>query len=76
MDQENHSDRGDEERAMENEDPGDVESSLSEISEKSMRASYQEPLLVKGTKSNRSNTTSQIAIVGANTCPIESLDYE
>lgn len=22
------------------------------------------------------NTTSQIAIVGANTCPIESLDYE
>jgi chloride channel 7 len=22
------------------------------------------------------NTTSQIAVVGANTCPIESLDYE
>ncbi|RDX88086.1 Chloride channel protein CLC-c, partial [Mucuna pruriens] len=29
------------------------------------------PLLVK-----RVNTTSQIAIVGANLCPIESLDYE
>ncbi|GKU88914.1 hypothetical protein SLEP1_g3123 [Rubroshorea leprosula] len=29
------------------------------------------PLLVK-----RTNTTSQIAIIGANTCPIESLDYE
>lgn len=32
---------------------------------------YSEPLLVK-----RRNTTSQIAIVGANVCPIESLDYE
>ncbi|KAJ8769181.1 hypothetical protein K2173_000956 [Erythroxylum novogranatense] len=31
----------------------------------------REPLLVK-----RVNTTSQIAIVGSNTCPIESLDYE
>uniref|UniRef100_A0A2P2JYU8 Chloride channel protein n=2 Tax=Rhizophora mucronata TaxID=61149 RepID=A0A2P2JYU8_RHIMU len=30
------------------------------------------PLLVR----NRKNTTSQIAIVGANSCPIESLDYE
>jgi chloride channel 7 len=29
------------------------------------------PLLYHGT-----NTTSQMAIVGANTCPIESLDYE
>lgn len=33
---------------------------------------FQQPLLAK----NRKNTTSQIAIVGANTCPIESLDYE
>ncbi|KAM7513896.1 hypothetical protein LguiA_003479 [Lonicera macranthoides] len=33
--------------------------------------SYTEPLLRK-----RTNTTSQIAIVGANACPIESLDYE
>ncbi|XP_057972011.1 chloride channel protein CLC-c-like isoform X2 [Malania oleifera] len=31
----------------------------------------REPLL-----RNRMNTTSQIAIVGANVCPIESLDYE
>ncbi|XP_010274995.1 PREDICTED: chloride channel protein CLC-c [Nelumbo nucifera] len=31
----------------------------------------REPLLKK-----RTNTTSQIAIVGANVCPIESLDYE
>lgn len=33
--------------------------------------SYGEPLLTR-----RINTTSQIAIVGANLCPIESLDYE
>jgi len=32
----------------------------------------REPLLLKRT----TNTTSQIAIVGANVCPIESLDYE
>lgn len=32
----------------------------------------KEPLLSK----NKINTTSQIAIVGANICPIESLDYE
>lgn len=32
----------------------------------------REPLLLK----SRVNTTSQIAIVGANVCPIESLDYE
>lgn len=34
--------------------------------------SLHEPLLLK----NRKNTTSQIAIVGANVSPIESLDYE
>jgi chloride channel 7 len=34
--------------------------------------SAREPLLRKRTM----NTTSQIAIVGANVCPIESLDYE
>ena len=33
---------------------------------------FQQPLLAR----NRKNTTSHIAIVGANTCPIESLDYE
>ncbi|KAL6997887.1 hypothetical protein U1Q18_008014 [Sarracenia purpurea var. burkii] len=38
-------------------------------SDKSMAC--REPLLTK-----RKNTTSQIAIVGANICPIESLDYE
>ncbi|KAI8023489.1 Chloride channel protein CLC-c [Camellia lanceoleosa] len=32
----------------------------------------REPLLVK----SRTNNTSQIAIVGANACPIESLDYD
>ncbi|XWS11548.1 hypothetical protein CRYUN_Cryun37aG0007800 [Craigia yunnanensis] len=34
--------------------------------------SMKEPLLFK----NRINTTSQTAIVGANLCPIQSLDYE
>lgn len=33
---------------------------------------FRQPLLAR----NRKNTTSQIAIVGANSCPIESLDYE
>ncbi|PON61839.1 Chloride channel [Parasponia andersonii] len=33
--------------------------------------SFKEPLL-----RSRTNNTSQIAIVGANVCPIESLDYE
>lgn len=41
----------------------------SQFSERNM--TYEEPLLVK-----RTNTTSQIAIVGSNLCPIESLDYE
>nr|XP_045090612.1 chloride channel protein CLC-c-like [Aegilops tauschii subsp. strangulata] len=36
------------------------------------RGSACEPLMRKRTI----NTTSQIAIVGANICPIESLDYE
>lgn len=46
----------------------------SSFSEKSLSdGMIREPLLVK---SMRTNTTSQIAIVGANVCPIESLDYE
>ncbi|KAF5952063.1 hypothetical protein HYC85_010007 [Camellia sinensis] len=46
----------------------------SSFSEKSLNGGMiREPLLVK---SRRTNTTSQIAIVGANVCPIESLDYE
>lgn len=39
--------------------------------ERENRTTYGEPLLTK-----RKNTTSQIAIVGSNVCPIESLDYE
>lgn len=39
--------------------------------ERENRTTFSEPLLTK-----RKNTTSQIAIVGSNVCPIESLDYE
>ncbi|GMI68571.1 chloride channel C [Hibiscus trionum] len=42
----------------------DIESEVGE-------RTYSKPLLIK-----RANTTSQIAIVGANVCPVESLDYE
>ncbi|KAK7270755.1 hypothetical protein RJT34_26153 [Clitoria ternatea] len=49
-----------------NEEIGRYWSGLSE-----RNTSHSKPLLVK-----RINTTSQIAIVGANLCPIESLDYE
>lgn len=41
----------------------------SDLSERN--TSMRQPLLRK-----RTNTTSQIAVVGANICPIESLDYE
>lgn len=50
-------------------DGNDINRYWSEISEKNM--TYEEPLLKK-----RVNTTSQIAIIGANISPIESLDYE
>lgn len=43
----------------------------SDVSDKNASFSYSQPLLIK-----RTNTTSQVAIVGANICPIESLDYE
>jgi hypothetical protein len=43
-----------------------LERNVSDLSE------LREPLVRKRTL----NTTSQIAIVGANVCPIESLDYE
>ncbi|RWW57094.1 hypothetical protein BHE74_00036172 [Ensete ventricosum] len=36
------------------------------------KAGMREPLLRRRTM----NTTSQLAVVGANVCPIESLDYE
>lgn len=42
----------------------------SDFSEKEIP--LMEPLLLK----SKLNTTSQTAIVGANVCPIESLDYE
>ncbi|XVF60958.1 hypothetical protein PTKIN_Ptkin08bG0089300 [Pterospermum kingtungense] len=52
----------DEEKEVMNEnDGGDIES----------ERMYNQPLLIK-----RRNTSSQIAIVGANVCPVESLDYE
>lgn len=40
--------------------------------DKKREMKLRQPLLVK----NRRNHTSQHAIVGANICPIESLDYE
>lgn len=70
MERERKVNRGDNDCDIENEGLQDsIERYWSEISEKNR--SYREPLLVK-----RVNTTSQIAIVGANVCPIESLDYE
>lgn len=42
------------------------------FSRRNSGGSLHEPLLYK----NRTNTTSQIAIVGANVSAIESLDYE
>ncbi|CAN4110768.1 unnamed protein product [Withania somnifera] len=40
----------------------------------SSESGFREPLLVS--KSRGFNNTSQLAIIGANVCPIESLDYE
>ncbi|KAK4788206.1 hypothetical protein SAY86_019525 [Trapa natans] len=51
------------------EEEGDIEIEGGE------RKPLREPLLLQKTPS-RINTSSQIAIVGANICPIESLDYE
>ncbi|XP_043698325.1 chloride channel protein CLC-c-like [Telopea speciosissima] len=50
-------------------DRRDLERNCSDISEKDTM--IREPLLKR-----RMNTTSQIAIIGSNVCPIESLDYE
>lgn len=72
MDQENIMNHGDDVHDIENEglwDGKEIKRYLSEVSDKNI--TYKEPFLVK-----RTNTTSQIAIVGANVCPIESLDYE
>lgn len=46
-------------------------SNESSCSEKDMAGTIREPLLT-----SQMNTTSQIVLVGANICPIESLDYE
>lgn len=72
MDQENNVNHSDDVHDIENEgllDGKEIERYWSELRDKNM--TYTEPLLVK-----RTNTTSQIAIIGANVCPIESLDYE
>ena len=72
MDQDKNVNQSDDVLDIENEcllDGKEIERCRSEVSDKSL--SYTKPLLVK-----RINTTSQIAIVGANVCPIESLDYE
>lgn len=62
-------------------DKGDIETSdVGGVLERNGSSFYEdkelvgarEPLLRKAT----TNNTSQIAIVGANLCPIESLDYE
>lgn len=72
MDQEKHVNQSDDVHDIENEgllDGKEIERCRSEVSDKNL--SFTKLLLVK-----RTNTTSQIAIVGANICPIESLDYE
>ncbi|XP_075661857.1 chloride channel protein CLC-c-like isoform X2 [Castanea sativa] len=72
MDQEKNVNQSDDVHDIENEgllDGKEIERYRSEVSDKNL--SNTKPLLVK-----RTNTTSQIAIVGANVCPIESLDYE
>ncbi|CAN4108198.1 unnamed protein product [Withania somnifera] len=51
------------------EDEKDLERNISMDSE----SGFREPLLVS---KSRVNNTSQLAIIGANVCPIESLDYE
>lgn len=72
MENEDDVNRGDDVNDIENETPLDgygIGRYWSGVSERNK--SYAEPLLVR-----RTNTTSQIAIVGANLSPIESLDYE
>lgn len=71
--EEYHRDHDHDEEMNENEgllEGNGFERNWSEI-QQDKSTSYREPLLRK-----RMNTTSQIAIVGANVCPIESLDYE
>ncbi|KAI5557800.1 hypothetical protein BDE02_18G127800 [Populus trichocarpa] len=70
MDLDNRATHG--QHAVKEEDvEGDIENDAKGILNSYNGAYSTEPLLVK-----RRNTTSQIAIVGANISPIESLDYE
>lgn len=73
MDREDNVNNGEDVRDIEHDGRVDGNEEIgrywSEYSERNR--TYTEPLLVK-----RINTTSQIAIVGSNLCPIESLDYE
>ncbi|KAK9673226.1 hypothetical protein RND81_12G154600 [Saponaria officinalis] len=57
------------ENVGEYDDTKEEEKLWSSMSERNM--SIRQPLL-----RNRTNNTSQIAVIGANVCPIESLDYE
>jgi chloride channel 7 len=72
MDQEDNVNHSDDVHDIENEalwDGKEIKRHWAEVFDKDI--TYKEPFLVK-----RTNTTSHIAIVGANVCPIESLDYE
>jgi hypothetical protein len=72
MDQEDNVNHNDEVHDIENKalwDGKENKRHWSEVSEKDI--TYKEPFLLK-----RTNTTSHIAIFGANVCPIDSLDYE
>ncbi|KAJ8447756.1 hypothetical protein Cgig2_015119 [Carnegiea gigantea] len=64
-----HNDESNDVENGELEGTGEEELFSSGLSERTI--SIRQPLL-----RHRSNTSSQIAIVGANICPIESLDYE
>jgi chloride channel 7 len=41
-----------------------------------MEEEEQRPLLTRALHRSATNNTSQVAMVGSNPCPIESLDYE
>ncbi|KAG8372685.1 hypothetical protein BUALT_Bualt12G0093200 [Buddleja alternifolia] len=50
-----------------------LEDEASDVLHEPLLMQYQQPLRLRR---SQSNTTSQLAIVGSNLCPIESLDYE
>lgn len=51
----------------------EIEDNLERIKSRSGQDYKEKPLLVKN---SIMNNTSQLAIIGANVCSIESLDYE